>query len=351
MSKNSDLNKLGRGGCLGLGLVMVIVMSLLQFGAERASSTGGWVIYFLVSLFFIPMAWLRLKDAGQNPWWAFGMVVPIVSFAVALWCIGAPSGEKGFRESVKWNLSGRGMYVVCAAVLAAFLVVLVAGFRGVFPPEHTRIIGAISLIGFWVSFFAFVPLTWQRYKDAGLDGKWALTWLIPGVGFITLVVGMILPSKSEGEIVIQPEEPEVASSVSTIFPSTNRIWSGRNDGSLESSTLHVKAGSVGAFGAVLKVTGIIAAIFGFVWLGLVPMCSTIPNPKTDPAYAEAVAGVEWLGALVQKKYRVNFQVEKLETSEVMVLAKRWEIARLEGDGEKLILEVAEKYRARMGDLN
>jgi uncharacterized membrane protein YhaH (DUF805 family) len=91
MRKNSDPNRVSRLGCLGLGIVLIVVLMILKELAVKDSSMLGSGLYFVVSLFFVPIAWMRLKDAGQNPWWSLGIVVPLVNLAVAIWCICAPS--------------------------------------------------------------------------------------------------------------------------------------------------------------------------------------------------------------------------------------------------------------------
>jgi hypothetical protein len=96
---------------------------------------------------------------------------------------------------VRTNLAGRGIYVVSTLLMSAVVIILMMAFSGSLPSVYNQEIGLLFCALFWLGFVAFVPLTWLRLKDAGLSPFWALLWLIPWVGLIPLLLGLIRPSK------------------------------------------------------------------------------------------------------------------------------------------------------------
>ena len=98
----------------------------------------------------------------------------------------------------------------------------------------------------------------------------------------------------------------------------------------------------------------VAVVAAVVWVGFMPMCSTVPTRESDPAYFAARATVEKVCAQVRERYRVNLTLAEFDESEVMILAAKYRRAQgedvlQEGGGvPALLMKLAEEYRARCG---
>ena len=86
-------------------------------------------------------------------------------------------------------------------VMMAFLGWMVLKFFAVPFPQTIH----IPLQGWVVIGVLQEPCLWMRFKDAGISPVWSLVSVVPGVGQLAMLVGMFLPTKSEGgEVNRQP---------------------------------------------------------------------------------------------------------------------------------------------------
>jgi uncharacterized membrane protein YhaH (DUF805 family) len=108
--------------------------------------------------------------------------------------------QRNFELSVQMkhssaNGTSRVRYALAALGLLAVYAVAKASFEGAFPVGHNQSIGMFSLGFFWLGVLIFIRLTWKRLADAGLPTFFTWLLLVPFIGVVPLLLGLIMPSK------------------------------------------------------------------------------------------------------------------------------------------------------------
>lgn len=104
----------------GLSMLLGIAQSVISVATTPIDTNGTMScgVLFIFVILSLLLVYFRLKNIGMNPWWALGLVIPILNIFIGVRCL---AFQEGYADTKKLDTAGR---VIVGIILLGILALL-----------------------------------------------------------------------------------------------------------------------------------------------------------------------------------------------------------------------------------